>query len=107
MPERPSRLRDPLAARQDPQPPRRPGPGTRATQLQARVESDGTPEGTHVFLADGTELTQVQSISWDLSAGEPAAVITVRLGLGSIHATGRLELQPAPTPSTPTTRRTP
>lgn len=73
-------------------------PGNRANPLRAQIVSDGTQAGTHVFLADGTELTQAQSITWSIDASTAEAVLTVRLGMAGIRAEGRLDVQAGVTP---------
>lgn len=61
-----------------------------------RVESDGTPEGTDVFVGD-TRISAVQGVKWEVKADSPLPMVTV-----SALSTGVLirEKQKAPAEAT-------
>lgn len=48
-----------------------------------RVESDGTPLGTRVFVGE-TELKMIQEVSWQVVAGAAIPVVTIKAVLADI-----------------------
>lgn len=54
-----------------------------ARERMLRVESDGTPMGTHVFLGD-VEIAMVQDVKLELTAGDIGGTIVLRAIVGEV-----------------------
>lgn len=68
--------------------------------VEARIVSDGTPQGTTVHVGDH-QLTNVQHVAWELDVSDQYAVATITLGLVEVDLRGRSNLRPGPTPRQP------
>lgn len=74
-------------------------PAPKARPVEARIVSDGSPQGTRVYLGPADqELANVQHVTWDLDVGDAFATATITLGLVEVDLVGHARMHPGPSP---------